>query len=211
MIQLKGSFQFDAPREAVWDAMLDPDVLLKILPGCEQMEAIGDHQFHGKINLRIGPVHGKFDGDVKLSELDKPNSYHLKLEGKGAAGFINGEGDVKLEEVAERAATMLHYSGTAHPGGRIAGVGQRLLDSTTKSLVRQGLTSLHQRIKTGQRLEAGEQFEPETLVPPAGEVARQVAKDVISDLVPPHRRPWVIAGSVTAVVIIIILIWALVG
>ena len=73
MLKIAGEHTFQAPRQTVWDALLDPDVLLKVLPGCDSMEVIGENRFRGAMNIRIGPVQGKFEGSVELSDLDEPN------------------------------------------------------------------------------------------------------------------------------------------
>ena len=139
MVKLAGSHEFDAPKDAVWEALLDPDVLSRILPGCKQLDRIAENEFSGEISIRVGPVQGSFNGTVKLNDIDPPNGYRMELAGQGRPGFVKGVGNLRLDGDAP---TTLHYDGDAQLSGRIASVGQRLVDSTARSLTRQGLQSL---------------------------------------------------------------------
>jgi hypothetical protein len=210
-MKLEGSYTFDAPRDEVWGALLDPEVLSKALPGCESLERVGDNEYKATLNVRVGPVQGQFSGSVSLSDLNPPASYRMKVSGQGAAGFVNGEGQVTLE--AQNGATVMHYTGDAQVGGRIASVGQRLLDSSAKSITRQGLESLDRQIQARRPTttpEAGEPVPPEPVTPTQTQVAATVAKDVASDvareLIPPERRPILIG---ILVIIAIIVYWLL--
>lgn len=133
------------PRSIVWEAILDPEVLSRTLPGCEDMAPVGDNRFRGKLKMKVGPVQGVFEGGVELLDLDPPNGYGLKMDGKGAPGFVNGNGSIRLEDSGD-GGTLLHYEIDAQVGGRIAAVGQRLLDSSAKVLTRQGLQGLEQQL-----------------------------------------------------------------
>ena len=144
-MQIKGSHTFSAPRQAVWEALLDPTVLSQALPGGEQLEKVSDNEYKAAMNVKVGPVQGKFDGKVELSNIMAPNSYTMKVSGQGTPGFLNGEGDVTLSDV--EGGTLMSYVGDAQVGGRIAGVGQRLIESTAKSIIKQGLTALDGQIQ----------------------------------------------------------------
>lgn len=145
-MKIRGSHTLSVPRGAVWEAILDPDVLSRTLPGCEDMAPVGENRFRGKLKMKIGPVQGVFEGGVELLDLDPPNGYKLKMDGKGAPGFVNGKGSLRLED-AEDGGTLLHYDIDARVGGRIAAVGQRLLDSSARVLTRQGLQGLEQQLE----------------------------------------------------------------
>lgn len=147
-MKLEGSHRIDAPREVVWEALLDPDVIAETLPGCENLERIGDHEYRAPIRIGVGPVEGKFDGRFALSNLNRPESYHLDMNGKGPTGFMEGEGDIRLEEDGE--GTILHYEMTAQVGGRVASVGQRLVKSTANMVTRKGLERLDRQIEARQ-------------------------------------------------------------
>jgi len=144
-VKLDGTYTFDAPREAVWQALLDPNVLAKVMPGCEKLERVGENEYKGMLKIRVGPVQGQFEGLVNLTDINAPESYRMQVDGKGAPGFMKGVGEVRLED--QGASTLMHYSGDAQVGGRIASVGQRLLDSSAKALTRQSLDGLNEQIK----------------------------------------------------------------
>ena len=148
-MKIKGSHTLAVPRGVVWEAILDPEVLSRTLPGCEDMAPVGDNQFRGKLKMKVGPVQGVFEGGVELLDLDPPNGYRLKMDGKGAPGFVNGNGSLRLEDTDD-GGTLLHYEIDAQVGGRIAAVGQRLLDSSAKVLTRQGLQGLEQQLAARQ-------------------------------------------------------------
>lgn len=144
-MQIQGSHTFHAPRQAVWDALLDPTVLSMALPGGEQLEKMSDNEYKAAMNVKVGPVQGKFDGKVELSNIAEPDTYTMKVSGQGAPGFLTGEGNVTLVDV--EGGTLMSYIGDAQVGGRIAGVGQRLIESTAKSIIKQGLAALDGQIQ----------------------------------------------------------------
>ncbi len=144
-IKLQGQHSFPAPREVVWRALVDPQILARTLPGAERLVEVAENRFEGQINLRIGPVQGQFAGSVALSEVRPLEGYRLELKGQGAPGFVEGAGRVWLEDGPE-GTTVLHYDVDSQVGGRIAGVGQRLLDSSAKVLTRQALEGLEKQI-----------------------------------------------------------------
>jgi carbon monoxide dehydrogenase subunit G len=145
-MRLEGTHLFAAPRPAVWDALMDPSVLAGALPGGEQMEQVGENQYRAVMNVKVGPVQGRFEGKILLEDIVAPERYTMKVDGQGAPGFVAGEGQLELVD-ADGGGTLLRYSGDVTVGGRIAGVGQRLIESTAKSLTRQGLTVLDQSIQ----------------------------------------------------------------
>lgn len=210
-MDLAGEYTFDAPREAVWDALMNPDVLRNILPGCESLEQVGENEYNGTLNVRVGPVQGKFTGKVVLSDLQKPERFHLEIDGQGAAGFVRGAGDARLE--LRDGKTVLLYEGKADVGGRIASVGQRLLDTSARSLTRQSLESLDRLIQA--QLQAPPPAEegvappppPEMAPPSEVQVALGMAKDIFEEYVPTRYRPYVIGAAVG--VAFILLVWLL--
>jgi uncharacterized protein len=192
MIQLQGAYTFDAPLEAVWEAVRDPDVLSKVLPGCERLQETGENEYEGEINIRVGPVQGKFQGKLTLSNIIDLESYHIDLQGQGQPGFVKGLGDLKLE--GNGSQTLLTYTGEAQISGRIASVGQRLMDSTARSITRQGLESLDKLIQTrihgpAEVSAGGKPAAPsQAATPSSAQVAAEVAKDVIKDFVPVEKQ-----------------------
>ncbi len=139
-MQIQGTHTFQAPRQVVWDALMDPTILATALPGGEALEKTGENEYKASMKVRVGPVQGKFDGAIELTDIAELESYRMKVSGQGSPGFVNGEGNVRLEDAG--AETIMHYDGDVQVGGKIAGVGQRLIDSTAKAMIRQGLTAL---------------------------------------------------------------------
>jgi carbon monoxide dehydrogenase subunit G len=209
-VKLEGAYTFDAPREVAWQALLDPEVLARVMPGGEALEKIGENEYKGQLKIRVGPVQGQFEGLVTLADINAPESYRMQVSGKGAPGFMKGEGQVRLEEQGN--STLMHYSGEAQVGGRIASVGQRLLDSSAKALIRQSLDGLHEQIRA--RVQARTNFRvnssltaaggaeplpaPEVKAPSQTDFALGVAKNLLDDLVPVEQRSKLMAGGLAA-------------
>lgn len=132
-MDMTGQHTIPAPRQTVWEALNDPDVLKQCIPGCEEIERTGDNGFTAKVSVKVGPVKAKFGGAVTLSDIDPPNGYTISGEGKGgAAGFAKGGAKVALAEAEGGAATVLSYEVNAAVGGKLAQIGARLIDSTAK-------------------------------------------------------------------------------
>jgi len=204
-MKLQGSQTFDAPRDVVWAALLDPEVLARTLPGVTRLERTGGDRFEASMNIKVGPVQGKFDGHVELSELDPAKGYRMALHGQGAPGFVDGHGAITLADAAG-GGTALGYDLDVQVGGRLAGVGQRLLETTAKSLSRQAIESLGRQVAA--RAEAAESGAPaaEVAAPKVSDFAAGVTRDLASDLVPRERRPWLIAALLAAVAVVILLL-----
>ena len=134
-MDLTGEYRIPAPRETVWAALNNPDVLKACIPGCEELNKTSDTELVAKVVAKIGPVKAAFGGKVTLSDLDPPNGYTITGEGQGgAAGFAKGGAKVRLEAVDGGAATVLHYSADAQIGGKLAQIGSRLVEGTAKKL-----------------------------------------------------------------------------
>lgn len=197
-MKLEGNYTFDAPRQTVWEMFFEPEILAKTMPGCEKLELVGEHTFEGKMRVQVGPVQGIFQGTVVLSNLHPPESYHMKVNGRGPAGFMDGEGDVRLEESVE--GTIMHYRGDAHVGGRIAQVGQRLMDSSARAIVKQSLENLSRQVAARQNggdlsSENGEAGGP--AAPTQTEFAVGVAREMMGEFVPPERQSQFLVGAIT--------------
>jgi hypothetical protein len=203
-MKIQGEHTFDAPRELVWKALLDPEVLARTLPGCERLERTGDNEFRGVLNVQVGPVKGQFQGTLQLTDLIPLESYHMKLNGSGPAGFMTGEGDLRLADAPT--GTALRYDIDAQVGGRIAGLGQRLLESSAKSITRQGLEGLGRELQALKESAAAAAPAPPPQAPTQTEIATRVARDVASDLVPPEMRTWVIGGGLVLLVLLVLLL-----
>lgn len=195
-MHLEGSYTFQAPREVVWDAIMDPEVMGKALPGGEKLEKTSDSEYQGVMNVRVGPVQGRFQGKIELQDVNRPESCTMSVDGRGAPGFLNGTGSWKL--AADGDSTVMVYTGDVEVGGRIANVGQRLLDSSARSLTRQGLEALDAQIQarlappTPASAAPGGPSAAVPTAPPAPSmagVALQTGKDVAADLASDYLTP----------------------
>ena len=132
-MEMTGERLVPAPRDVVWRALNDAEVLKAAIPGCLSLVKEDDTHMAAVASIKVGPISAKFSGKVELSELDPPNSYRITGEGQGGlAGFAKGGATVRLSE--RDGATLLQYSAEAQIGGKIAQLGARLIDSTAKQL-----------------------------------------------------------------------------
>lgn len=132
-MDMNGSMRIEAPREKVYAALNDPEILKQCVPGCDSIEKLSDTEMNAKVTLKIGPVKASFAGKITLSDLDPPNGYSINGEGTGGvAGYAKGGAKVAL--VADGDATLLNYVVDAQIGGKLAQLGSRLIDSTAKKL-----------------------------------------------------------------------------
>ena len=174
---------------------MDPEVLSRTLPGCDQLTKKDEETLEGRLQVAIGPVKGQFRGALTMTNRLPPSSYNMKLDGRGPSGFMRGEGRVELEEAS--GGSQLSYDIDAQVGGRIAGVGQRLLDSSAKVIAAQGLEGLERQLtarcapieeapENGVDQDSPRPAPPEP--PSQAALAAAVAKGVAQDLIPPRVR-----------------------
>ena len=130
-MDMSGEERIAAPREAVWAALNDPEVLKACIPGCQSLTMKSPTELEATVKIKIGPVSATFNGEVTLSNLNPPESYTISGEGKGGiAGFAKGGADVRLAEDGD--GTILSYDVKAQIGGKLAQLGQRLINSAAK-------------------------------------------------------------------------------
>ena len=130
---MSGDVQLPATREAVWAKLNDPNVLKACIPGCEELEKTDETNFRAVAKMKVGPVSARFRGKVMLSDLDPPNGYKITGEGEGGvAGFAKGGATVGLAE--KDGGTLLTYNVEAQIGGKLAPLGQRLINGAAKKL-----------------------------------------------------------------------------
>jgi len=133
---MTGEVQLAAPRSVVWEKLNDPEVLKACIPGCESLDKISDTEFQAVATNKIGPVKARFKGKVALSDLDPPNGYRISGEGDGGvAGFAKGGATVALTD--NESGTLLTYNVEAQIGGKLAQLGQRLVNGVAKKLADQ--------------------------------------------------------------------------
>jgi carbon monoxide dehydrogenase subunit G len=130
-MEQSGQYRIAAPRQRVWEALNDPEVLKACIPGCQALTRSGENTLHAVVQMKIGPLSASFEGDVALQDLDPPNGYTLDVSAKGgAAGFAKGTAKVALAE--DGAETTLSYQAEGRVGGKLAQVGQRLIDAAAR-------------------------------------------------------------------------------
>ena len=230
-MKIAGEQTYAVSKDDLWQAILDAEVLSRTLPGCEDLKQTGENEYAGKLKMKVGPVQGIFEGKVTITDLDPPNSYNLVIDGKGAPGFVKGTGHIDLEEGEE--GTLLRYDIDAQVGGRIAAVGQRLLDSSAKVITRQGLEGLGRQLEA-RRAEAeadtdeGEGDAQEFVDddpnathrikelpaapegPTQAELAKEVIKGVADDLVPTPVR-WMLVVGAILLILTLVAVWLRLG
>lgn len=219
-MKLEGSYTFEAPRDLVWEMFLDPAVLARIMPGCQKLEQVGEGEYEGKLKIKVGPVQGLFNGNVQLSDLQAPHSYNMAVKGKGPSGIVDGVGKVRLEQEGHH--TIMYYTGDAKVSGKIASVGQRLMDSSAKAITKQSLDNLDKQIQARLAAEAAPpvaetegagdtppKATPVVEAPPPPsqtEFAVGVAREMAGDMLQDDRQKWVLVG-ITAVALFFLFNW----
>ena len=143
-MKLEGSTTVPAPREIVWQQLMNPEVLARSMPGCEKMEPNPDGSFRAELRIGIAAVKGTYQGRIEILDQAPPDHYRMKVEGKGAGGFLRGEGTLTLSPSGS--GTLVSYSGDVQVGGLIASVGQRLILGAAKQVVNQFFESFTKQV-----------------------------------------------------------------
>ena len=145
-MDMTGERRIPAPRQTVWDALNDTDILKASIPGCESLEKTGDNQMKAVAAVKLGPISARFNGAVTLSDIDAPNGYTISGEGQGGvAGFAKGGAKVSLSDDA--GDTLLKYEVNAQVGGKLAQLGARLIDATAKQMAEQFFTRFSDEVQ----------------------------------------------------------------
>jgi hypothetical protein len=132
-MEMHGEMRIPAPRAEVWTKLNDPETLKACIPGCETVEKVSDTEFTAKVVARVGPVKASFSGKVTLTDLDPPAGYTITGEGTGGvAGFAKGSAKISLDDAG--AETVLRYGVQAQVGGKLAQIGSRLIDATSRKM-----------------------------------------------------------------------------
>jgi len=197
-MDLTGEYRIPAPREAVWKALNDPEILKQAIPGCDSIEKLSDTEMTAKVTARVGPVKASFSGKVTLSDLDPPNGYKISGEGQGGvAGFAKGGAEVRLKPDETGAGTILTYTANASVGGKLAQIGSRLIEGTSKQMADQFFGKFAEIVAASAA--------------PAGAVA-EAAPAPVPVAAPPAKRglsPVVWVAGLIAIVVILLLIFGL--
>ena len=169
-MEFTGTYSIPASRAAVWDALNDAEILQACIPGCEAMAQQGDNQFEATVFAKVGPVQARFKGKVPLENLKPPIGYELKFDGSGGvAGFAKG--DARINLTSEGDHTVMTYQANAKIGGKLAQIGQRLVDSSAKKMADDFFTEFSRLAAFGFDPRAEKKAEKE-----AGKAAEQIAE-----------------------------------
>jgi hypothetical protein len=133
-MKVSGTSSLPVPPEQAYAMMQDPETLAKAMPGCETLERIGPDEYRMKMKMAMASFSGAFEGKVQITDQSPPSSFRLLVEGNGKIGFMKGDGLVKLS--ASDAGTDVAFEGDVQVGGTIAAVGQRMIDSAAKMMIK---------------------------------------------------------------------------
>lgn len=145
-MKIQGTQTLRTPRERVYQALIDPEVLQRCIPGCEKLERTGENVYAATLRAGVGAIKGDFQSKVRLEDMRPPEHYRIVVDGKGGPGFLKGSGDLDLEESDE--GTVIKYTGEVQVGGPIAGVGQRMIQGTAKMMLSQFFGALEAEAQT---------------------------------------------------------------
>lgn len=202
-MKIEGEYIFNGPQEEVWEIVRDPAVLSTALPGAKSFDQIGEKEYQVEMNVRVGPVSGLFSGHLVVSKEVPPESCTLTVDGKGAPGFASGSGDVILKDRGD-GTTLMTYTGEMQIGGKLASVGQRLLDTASKSMIRQGLEALNMALVARVAAKSGEssgEYKP----PTESQFMAAVAKDMAGQFFSSSK----VVGIGVAILIILVILVAI--
>ena len=143
-MNLEGAYTFTAPRDRVWQLLMDPAVIASCIPGCEGLDPVGGDCYKAKVVAVVAAISGSYDGTVCMKDKLAPESYRLVVEGQGRHGFVNGESRITLKE--DGATTVVGVVATMEVGGTIARVGQRLLGTVGKMMMDRFFAGLQAKV-----------------------------------------------------------------
>lgn len=169
-MKITGSYTVDAPRQAFWEALQDPEVLARTLPGCSRLEDLGGDAYAATLTAGVASIKGTYTGKVQLQDKQPPETYRLTAEGAGAPGTVRADAVVRLEE--DGGTTVIHYDADAIIGGMIGGVGQRMIAGAARRTAGEFFTAVSNEVLHGPppEAEAPSPAEPTEKVP-AGQEA----------------------------------------
>lgn len=205
-MKLEGEHVFKGPREAVWEMFYDPEVLASALPGTQKLEMVAENEYEGAMNVRIGPVSGSFTGKLVISDVVEPESCKLTVDGRGTPGFAKGVGRVQFIDQGD-GTTLMKYEGDMNIGGALASVGQRMIDSVAKTMIRQAFEVLDKALEARLAAKASGSEVVDFKPPSETEFAAAVAKDMAGGLtkIPEVRLLMYIIPLVAVLVLLAVL------
>lgn len=151
-MKVAGSYTLPVARERAYELLQDPEILARCMPGTESLARTGPDEYEMKMKMVISAVQGLFAGKIRIADQKPPEQFRLLVEGSGKVGFMRGDGLLSL--VPKDSGTEVYYDGEVHVGGVIAGVGQRLLDTTAKIVIRKFFEKLVENSGQAQQVMA---------------------------------------------------------
>jgi len=200
-MEMSGEYNIPAPRQQVWEALNDPEILKACIPGCQALNKESDTELSATVKSKVGPVSATFKGKVSLSDIDAPNGYKISGEGTGGvAGFAKGGAEVKLSDAGE--GTLLTYEATGQVGGKLAQIGSRLIDSTAKKMANEFFGKFAEMVGGDDTADTAAASEPDSTATEAVEAAPATPAQSGGGISP---VVWV-GGLITAVVVVLALL-----
>ncbi len=144
-MKVDGSVEVAASPQKLWELLQDPEFLKEVMPGCKDMKKLSEDEFVATIGAKVGAITSQYTTKCSIHDKEPPRSYRLHLEGEGKGGFVRG--DIKMALEASDGGTTMNYVGDMTIGGTIARIGQRLIDSASKMLIKQGMKSLKKKVE----------------------------------------------------------------
>jgi len=144
-MRVQGQQSLPIDQQAAWNLLLDTEVLARALPGCESLSPVGPDEYQMKMKLAISSIQGMFSGKIRMEDKNPPYSYRLHIDGQGKLGFLRGAGVLTLSP--EPGGTRIDYSGEVQISGLLATVGERMLDMTTKMMIKRFFKGLLEETK----------------------------------------------------------------
>jgi len=203
-MKVEGEHIFKGTPKQVWDLFRDTEVMAAALPGTRKMEYIGDNKYEAVMNVRVGPVMGEFSGNLVISNENFPETYTMTVEGRGKPGFLKGTGDIILSDQGDH-STLMKYTGEVQIGGKLAGVGQRLIDTVSKSIINQAFDTLDE-VLAERSMAKAEGREAEYQGASEKDYAATVAKDLVGGILSATWAKWVLGVGILLVIGLILLL-----
>jgi uncharacterized protein len=189
-MELSNTRTVPLPREVVWAALNDPAVLKDCLPGCESIEADGEHAWRVVMAARVGPVSARFNGRMSMTDIQAPDAYTLQFDGQGgAAGFARGDARVTLKPL-DGATTEMSYVAKAQIGGKLAQIGSRLVDGAAAKMADDFFARFVTRA-----------------APPAASTAPDATGEDATPLAPAGGAPWIRYAAIIAIIVVLIVLY----
>jgi len=203
-MKVEGEHIFKGTPKQVWDLFRDTEVMAAALPGTRKMEYIGENKYEAVMNVRVGPVTGEFSGNLVISNENFPKTYTMTVEGRGKPGFLKGTGDIILSDQGDH-STLMKYTGEVQIGGKLAGVGQRLIDTVSKSIINQAFDTLDE-VLAERSMAKAEGRKAEYQEASEKDYAATVAKDLVGGILSATWAKWVLGVGILLVIGLILLL-----